>query len=218
MNTATRDMPDPEGGLTIDQALKSFTSPALRYCLGQAEDACPPPWDADMVRGLAGGRTHAPTARDVAYGELAEARRLVKDDLIARLASGELVGFVFPHPIPPAGERIRVDADRWQHARFAGIGNVRIDGVKYKDLRIWRSADLDAHRPRVVYYSGKAVTDCERWLRDTVERGGPEKPKALYKAEAIKLFEGLSGRGFDRAWDMATDGNDDWRRPGRKKY
>jgi hypothetical protein len=84
-------------------------------------------------------------------------------------------------------------------------------------MKIWRAPDLEPPRNPAAYNSGKARTGCERWLRDLVERGGPDKPKAEYRAEAMQAFEGLSGRGFNAAWDIVTHGHDDWRRPGRKK-
>ena len=63
-----------------------------------------------------------------------------------------------------------------------------------------------------------AATKCRKWLIAQMRQGPPAKMRDEYKAEAIDLFPGLSGRGFLLAWDNAKTqvGDATWSRPGPK--
>lgn len=212
-------MPDAELGLTIEQALKTFTSAELRDRLDEAEKAFPEDQRKKYVLDSLDFMNGAlDSALSKAYKNWDVAQRAVEADLRQRLVAGELVGFVFLPLISPDDERIQVSQDRWRHAQlYRTTGNARVHGEIYRDVKIWRASDLESLRNPATYSSGKARSDCERWLRNLVERGGPEKPKGKYREEATQMFVGLSGRGFNGAWDVVTRGHDEWRRPGRKK-
>ena len=65
-----------------------------------------------------------------------------------------------------------------------------------------------------VVSSNKAEKACEKWIRELRETGYKPRNKKALLEEAIKKFEGLSKRGFDRAW--ANEAHPDWQKVGRK--
>lgn len=65
--------------------------------------------------------------------------------------------------------------------------------------------------------TSKAEADCEQWLVQLVRDGQKNKSKSGYFTEAKGKFPRLSERGFNKAWDNATAGNEQWRRPGRRR-
>ena len=61
--------------------------------------------------------------------------------------------------------------------------------------------------------SGRAEAKCRKWLRDLREQGYTPETKPALRTKALAKFLGLSGRGFDRAWD--AEAHDEWTKSGR---
>ena len=61
--------------------------------------------------------------------------------------------------------------------------------------------------------------DCADWLVGLMERGPPVKNRGAYERDGLSMFDGITARGFRRAWDaaIALSGNADWRKSGPKQ-
>lgn len=74
--------------------------------------------------------------------------------------------------------------------------------------------------PRVSQ-TAKAESDCRRWLTEQIQKSPHQRPKPRgdFRREALERFPGLSGRGFERAWDAAIEsaGALLWRASGRPR-
>ena len=134
--------PDRPGGLTLDEAWKTYVSRELRVRFLVTKSLCPPPWDDDRIELMERDESYLDSPRAAAFVAFNNAWRAVWGDLVARLVSGDLVGFVFDEAPGLDGVRRRVSADRWQHAVYKG-SHVEIYGVLYIDARIWRAVDLE---------------------------------------------------------------------------
>ena len=59
-----------------------------------------------------------------------------------------------------------------------------------------------------------AETACKKWLHQESQLGKPIRRKSDCMGKALKLFPGLSKRGFGRAWDAVVPQS--WKKPGRR--
>lgn len=59
-----------------------------------------------------------------------------------------------------------------------------------------------------------AILACRQWLRDLARSDQAMRTKQSWREEAMRLFSGLTQRGFERAWDKDTPAS--WRRSGRR--
>ena len=59
-----------------------------------------------------------------------------------------------------------------------------------------------------------AILACREWLRRSARSSTTIRTKQAWREEAMRLFPGLTQRGFDRAW--AKDAPASWRRSGRR--
>ena len=67
----------------------------------------------------------------------------------------------------------------------------------------------------VVSSSSRAESDCRKWIRELRAKGYIQPNKSALRDEALEMFPGLSGRGFDRAWDLEAAPN--WKQQGRRR-
>lgn len=196
-------------GLTLWDALRKWTDPELQRALE---------YEQKVNRPLRRVRTPATVA---AANRERVAEAAVLRDFFARFVAGELVANAYPDRVSP-DRPSRIEQHQWS---LAGA-NISCNWVQsevtlarqfYVGVRVYRAEDfarLSAGQPD--YSSNKARAACEDWLRDLASNGDKEMSKGKYKKVAREKFPGLSGRGFDRAWQNAVGDRDDWTRPGRK--
>lgn len=135
--------PDRAGGLPIRTARKKYVPRELWVRYLAALGDCPPPYDEDLFEIKYHNELYLETPRYAAFLALEKVRVAVWGDLVAKLESGYLVGFVFDaFPINLDSRRRRVSSNLWSRALKIG-GDIVIGGIKYSDARIWRAADLE---------------------------------------------------------------------------
>jgi hypothetical protein len=148
-----------------------------------------------------------------------------RDDLLRKLKSGELQAFGIGRgesmhtPISPiTWETITTFFLDEPRIQASDIGTFLEENARFQEVRV-ESSKVRELWPKLPS-SSKAATDCRKWLIDKMKASPAKpKPKREFRAEALKLFDRLSVRQFDSAWDRAAQdsGAVAWTRAGRPK-
>jgi len=86
-------------------------------------------------------------------------------------------------------------------------------GILLVDVSVW-PAEHDPRKPAKIRATVGAETRCAKWLTSLGKRGAVGMTKGACREEALRLFAGLTNRGFDRVWREAAPKT--WTRPGRR--
>jgi hypothetical protein len=100
--------------------------------------------------------------------------------------------------------------------RKAYLAQIELNSAAVSQVMIESKSPLPKlERPKSAQSSKEAERVCEEWLRVCIEQK-PERPhnKSYFRDMARKQLPALGRRGFDRAWDRATEGAPEWRKPG----
>jgi hypothetical protein len=148
-----------------------------------------------------------------------------RDDLLRKLKSGELQAFGIGRgesmhtPISPiTWETITTFFLDEPRIQASDIGTFLEENARFQEVRV-ESSKVRELWPKLPS-SSKAATDCRKWLIDQMKASPAKpKPKREFRAEALKLFDRLSVRQFNSAWDRAAQdsGAVAWTRAGRPK-
>jgi hypothetical protein len=202
----------PSGFVTLRDAV-DLTG---RHLLG-------PAWTGNEIRQL---RFPAPK-RSLRRLESAvhELRSLLGSDMVSAIAVFEN-GQTFP---VPTALWLSQDGRAVFNTGNLSVGNLREalrarrEGTRTRHILL-RRTELEGALANALNQAGserrltvKAEHDCHTWLTDMMRAGKPTKKKTAYREEAQSQF-GVGQRAFDRAWAnaIATTGNTDWKKPGRK--
>ena len=160
---------------------------------------------------------------DAAEQEIFEACRAEQITLIGKLNTNDTEWIDIPpryflHPVAVylTNDKIMFDHSAPLETWYDKTGVPEWHHVKARTaeiLAIWPPASSSGRRTGSI----AGETNCQRWLEGLMREGGPIKAKRAFLADAQSLF-GVSQKGFARAWAnaIATTGNTNWSRPGRK--
>ena len=129
--------------------------------------------------------------------------------LVDSLTEGSWYATGYTAPMTSSAVRERIPAHLWEVLKIEPGGIASGGGLEYAGLRFFEFTPAPL-------YTGKAGTDCERWLIDMMSRPG-RRLKDDVMTDALTQFPGLSETAFRQAWEEARKEpttRPEWRKTG----